>query len=64
MKEEEPDIKPGSLIDKFRKESLREKFVNLGLMHLKGDKSDVEVGERLTLEDEVNIVAHMALEGK
>jgi hypothetical protein len=61
--EEESEIEVGTLMNDFRRDSLRKAFLSLGLMHLRGDSDDVKADERLTMEDQVNIVAQMAMEG-
>lgn len=62
--DEESEIEVGKLLKDYRRDSLRKAFLSLGLMHLKGDSDDVKADERLTMEDQVNIVAQMAMEGK
>ena len=62
--DEESEIEVGKLMNDYRRDSLRKAFLSLGLMHLKGDNDDVKADERLTMEDQVNIVAQMAMEGK
>ncbi|XP_028402037.1 uncharacterized protein LOC114524978 [Dendronephthya gigantea] len=60
--EDESEIEVGTLMSDFRRDSLRKAFLSLGLMHLKGRGDDVKADERLTMEDQVNIVAEMAME--
>ena len=62
--DEETEIEVGKLLNDYSRDSLRKAFLSLGLMHLKGDSDDVKADERLTMEDQVNIVAQMAMEGK
>ena len=61
--DEESEIEVGTLMNNFRRDSLRKAFLSLGLMHLRGESDDVRADERLTMEDQVNIVAEMAMEG-
>ena len=61
--DEESEIEVGALINDVHRDSLRKSFLSLGLLHLKGDSADVKGNERLTMEDQVNIIAQMAMEG-
>ena len=61
--DEETEIEVGTLMNHFRRDSLRKAFLSLGLMHLRGENADIKANERLTMEDQVNIVAEMAMEG-
>ena len=61
--DEESEIEVGELMNDFRRDSLRKTFLSLGLKHLRGDSDDVKANERLTMEDQVNIVAQMSMEG-
>lgn len=61
--DEESEIEIGTLMNDFRRDSLRKAFLSLGLMHLKGSNDDVRADERLTMEDQINIVAEMAMKG-
>ena len=61
--DEESEIEVGTLMNNFRRDSLRKAFLSLGLMHLRGESDDVRADERLTMEDQINIVAEMAMEG-
>lgn len=62
--EEETEIEVGTLMSNSREDSLRKAFLSLGLKHLRGDDDDIRADERLTMEDQLNIVAQMAMEGK
>ena len=66
--EEETEIEVGSLLDDLKRNakedvSLRKAFLRLGLKHLKGEEDDIKPDERLTMEDQVNIIAQTAMEG-
>ena len=61
--DEESEIEVGALMNDVHRDSLRKSFLSLGLLHLKGDSADVKGNELLTMEDQVNIIAQMAMEG-
>ena len=67
--EEETEIEVGSLLDDLKRTnakedvSLRKAFLRLGLKYLKGEEDDIKPDERLTMEDQVNIIAQTAMEG-
>ena len=66
--DDEREIAVGALTNNLMKNvenniSLRKAFLSLGLMHLKGEGDDIKPDERLTMEDQVNIIAQTAMEG-
>lgn len=61
--DEESELEVGTLMNDYQRNSLRKAFLSLGLMHLRGDRDDIASDERLTMEDQVNIIAQMAMEG-
>ena len=62
--DDESEIEVGELMNNYRRDSLRKAFLSLGVMHLKGEGDDIRPDERLTMEDQVNIVAQVAMEGR